>query len=74
MDETVIMLLKLTEENARYKAALNYLKDEQDNDIKRGYSGHSDVRTALAISGIRTEECNVIKFENCDDVAMDSEE
>lgn len=74
MDETVIMLLKLTEENARYKAALNYLKDEYDDDIKHGYSGNSDVRKALVMSGIRTEECNVIKFENCDDVAMDSEE
>jgi len=73
MDETTKLLMKLVEENARFKAALEYLRIKYEKDKSKGYES-TDVGVALGFAGILQEEVEVIKFDNCNDVAMEVKE
>ena len=61
MDETTKLLMKLVEENARYKAALDYLKHEYEHDKEKGYA-NTDIGNALAFAGMLPKEVKVIEF------------
>ena len=61
MDETTKLLMKLMEENAKFKAALEYLKIKYEHDKERGYE-YADVGIALAFAGILPKEVKVIEF------------
>lgn len=61
MDETTKLLLKLVEENAKYKIALDYLKQKYEHDKERGY-GNKDVEIALGFVGMFPKEVKVIEF------------
>lgn len=72
MNEEIRLLLKLTEENAKYVAAFNYLKSISDEIIERGRSGvisREELEEALKIVGLEEKEIDVIQFDNCKDVA-----
>lgn len=72
MNEEIRLLLKLTEENAKYVAAFNYLKSISDEIIERGRSGvisREELEEALKIAGLEEKEIDVIQFDNCKDVA-----
>ena len=72
MNEEIRLLLKLTEENAKYVAAFNYLKSISDDFVARGYSGsigREEIETAMKIAGLEEKEIDVIQFDNCKDVA-----
>ena len=74
MNEEMKLLLKLTEENARFEAALNYLKSVSDTSIAKEYSGsigRDDFEAAMSIAGIVDKEVEVITFDNCEDVAYE---
>ena len=77
MDEKMKLLLKLTEENARYEAALKYLKSISDSDIAKDYTGRIDrdeLVIAMRIAGIEDKEVNVITFDNApDEVAYEAD-
>ena len=67
MNEEMRLLLKLTEENARFEAALKYLKSISDSDIAKDYTGiinRDELVTAMMIAGIEDKEVNVITFDN----------
>lgn len=72
MDETTKLLMKLVEENAKFKAALDYLKQKYEHDKERGYA-NADVGIALGFAGMLPKEVKVIKFDNCNDVAYTEE-
>lgn len=73
MDETTKLLMKLVEENAKFKAALEYLKQKYEHDKERGYA-NTDVGIALGFVDMLPKEVKVITFDNCNDVAMEVEE
>lgn len=62
MDETTKLLMKLVEENAKFKAALEYLKIKYEHDKDRGY-GNKDVEIALGFVGMIQKEVDVIQFD-----------
>ena len=67
MNEEMRLLLKLTEENTRYEAALNYLKGISDASIAKDYSGSIDrniFENAMRIAGMGKMEIDVIAFDN----------
>ena len=72
MDETTKLLMKLVEENAKFKAALEYLKIKYEHDKERGYE-NTDVGIALGFAGMIQKEIKVIKCDNCDDLAYAEE-
>ncbi len=66
MDETTKLLMKLVEENARYKAALEYLRLKYEKDKSKGYES-TDVGVALGFAGILKPEVDVIQLDNCNE-------
>lgn len=62
MDETTKLLMKLVEENAKFKAALEYLKQKYEHDKERGYA-NTDVGIALGFVGMLPKEVDVIQFD-----------
>lgn len=73
MSEELKMIIKLTEENTRFRAAMNYLKKDFLKDEERGY-GNDGAKTALELAGMLDKEVEAITFENCPDVAMEVSE
>jgi len=61
MDETTKLLMKLVEENAKFKTALEYLKHEYEHDKEKGYA-NTDIGNALAFAGMLPKEVKVIEF------------
>lgn len=62
MDETTKLLMKLVEENTKFKAALEYLKIKYEHDKERGYE-NTDVGIALGFAGMIQKEVDVIQFD-----------
>ena len=76
MNEEIRLLLKLTAENVRFETALKYMKslsDESVEDGRSGYINRDDFLVALKIAGMEDKEVNVIKFDNCEDVAYEAD-
>ena len=74
MNEEIRLLLKLTEENAKYLAALKHLKKLSDESVAKSYSGilsRDDVEAAMRIAGLEDREVSIITFDNCEDVAYE---
>ena len=72
MDEMTKTLMKLVEENAKYKVALEFLKQEYAHDKEKGYA-NKEVGMALGFVGMLPKEVKVIEFDNCKDTAMEVE-
>lgn len=71
MNEEMTMLLKLTEEVAEYRTFFNMLstKIEQSEDKKKSYMDVDEIKPLVDAFNKRNKEIDVIRFDNCDDVA-----
>lgn len=71
MNEEMKMLLKLTEEVAEYRTFFNMLstKIEQSEDKKKYYMDVDEIKPLVDAFNKRNKEIDVIRFDNCDDVA-----
>lgn len=68
MNEEMKMILKLTEENARMRCALNLLKQKFSENLNQ-----DDLSMILDIAGMNNREVNVICFDNApNEVAYES--
>lgn len=74
--EMLKAILKLTEENARYKAALKNLETKMKNDkeIREGRDAlldEKELTEVLEIAGMTDKEVNAIFYDNCKEVAYE---
>lgn len=75
-DEMIKLILKLTEENARYKAALKNLETkiknykEGDSD-RKALLDEAELTEVLEIAGMTDKEVNAIYYDNCKEVAYE---
>lgn len=71
MNEEMTMLLKLTEEVAEYRTFFDMLSTKVSvaEDKKRSYMEVDEIKPLMDAFNKRNKEINVIKFDNCDDVA-----
>lgn len=71
MNGEMNMLLKLTEEVTEYRTFFNILsaKIQISEDKKRSYLDVDEIKPLVDAFNKRNKEINVIKFDNCEDVA-----
>lgn len=75
--EMLKTIVKLTQENARYKAALKNLETKMKNDKESGSGSRGvilnekELTEVLEIAGMTEKEINAIFYDNCEEVAYE---